>query len=90
MRKFQDSRTEEVFITGFARGVPESVSRQARKIIHVMVAAGALEDLTLFGEVLQWTGPPIRYGVVVIGKWHLTFAWPTAFGRVTEIKLERK
>jgi len=89
MKRFDDDRTREIYETRFALGVPEHVSVAAHETMHPLVAACSLQDVGILGPIIRLLNTPDRYGLLVNGKWHVTFAWSDDFGAYA-IKLERR
>lgn len=89
MSKFKDKRSHEIYVTRFARDVPEHISVAAHKVMRIVVAAGSLQDIGVLGPIIRWRNAPDRLGIHIDGKWHVSFAWSEDF-KAGEICLERK
>jgi plasmid maintenance system killer protein len=89
MHRFADQRAETVFVTGFAHGVPAHISRMACWDMRVLVAARTMQDVGVIGRIIRWRDDPGRHGLMIGGKWCLTFAWEPGVGAI-EIAIERR
>ena len=89
MEQFSCEKTREVYETRFAADIPDHVSIPAHEKMRVLVAAHSLQDVRVLGPILRWPNLPKRYGLIIHGKWNVTFAWSDDFG-AHEIMLERR
>ena len=88
MSRIGDELTEQIGQSGFAEGVPRHVAERARRLLHLLLAAHELKDVTVIGRIARWAERG-DYGVLVDGKWFLTFRWDPAVG-ARDIRLERR
>jgi hypothetical protein len=88
MSRIADERTELVFQTGVAPGVPKAVGPRAGRMLHLLIAAASLQDVGVIGPIARFASTG-QYGVNVEGKWYLTFVWDPLIG-AKEIRLERR
>jgi plasmid maintenance system killer protein len=89
MSRFSDRETEQVYLTGFQKNIPEHVSRLAHERLRLLLAAASLQDVRVLGKILRWRNSPGVFGVGVDEKWHITFMWEDGIGAHT-IALERR
>ena len=89
MKRFDDERIQGIYETRFCHGVPEHVSVAAHKLVHPLLAACSLQDVSVLGAIFRWSNSPERYGLLVEGKWYVSFAWNEDFGAVA-IRIERR
>jgi plasmid maintenance system killer protein len=89
MKRFIDAKTQQVYETGFAIGIPECVSLRAHKVIRLLLAACDWQDVGVQGSMVRWRNAPDRNGLLVHGKWYVTFAWSNDFGAYGVV-LERR
>jgi plasmid maintenance system killer protein len=87
--RFAEPRAEQVHRTGFARGLPESTSRKAFKVIRLLLASRDLRDVSVIGGIAVWPNDPDCFGLHVERKWFVTFRWDPRIGAV-EIRLTRR
>ena len=90
MKRLEDEVAEQVYGTRFADGLPEHITVAAHKIMHPLVAAESLQDVGVLGQIVKWANNPGRLGIVVNGKWHVTFTWCEDSNGAFGIKLERR
>ena len=57
--------------------------------MRILVAARNLQDVGVLGPIVRWQNALERFGLLVNGKWHVTFAWSEELG-ASEIILERR
>jgi len=90
MKRFANTRAEEVHKTGFARGVPKNIGRQAHWLMHLLLAAQDLQDVGFIGKITRWCVDDRElYGLHINGKWYVTFLW-LELARAVEVNIERR
>ncbi len=89
MHRFSGTRAEEAYRTGFISGLPKHIGRRAHWIIHQLLAAHTWQDVRVIGRIARWSNYPHRYGLLLDGKWWVTFAWDDLIGAV-ELKVGRR
>ena len=89
MTMFEDQGTRDVYIDGFAAGIPKHVARRAKWIIQLLLAANSWQDVSVIGTIYRFTNERGRYGIRVDGKWHIVFSWVEEHG-AARVTLERR
>lgn len=89
MNRFQNKKTEVIYLTRFANGVRQHVSVAAHEIMRLLVASHSHQDLAVIGQIVRWTKVKGLFGLHVEGKWYVTFRWSEDFGAY-DILLERR
>lgn len=89
MNRFASETVAEIYEWRFAKDIDEHLSIATHKRLHPLVAARSLQDVDVYGPIFNWPNAPGRLGILVEGKWYLTFEWIEPLGAF-EIRLERK
>ncbi len=89
MNRFATETVAEIYEWRFAKDVDQHLSIATHKLLHPLMAARSLQDVDVYGPIYNWTKAPGKLGILVEGKWYLTFVWVEGEGPF-EICLERK
>lgn len=89
MNRFADETAAEIYQWRFAQGVEQHLSVATHKLLNRLVATTTMDDVDVYGPIYNWPNAPGRFGILVEGKWYLTFQWLEGQGAF-EITLERR
>src|ERR1019366_6453390 len=89
MERFAHKRAEEAYRSGFVRGVPKHVAREAGRIIRLLIHARGWQDIGTINRIARFVNHPGEYGLRVEGKWFVVFEFSESFGAI-ELRLERR
>jgi len=89
MHRFGNAGAEDAHSRGFGPGLPKHIARKAHQVIHLLIASHTIQDVRVIGLIYRWPKHPQRWGLLIEGKWFVTFVWIDGLG-ATEINLERR
>lgn len=76
IRSFRSKALERLWTKADVRGIGSDQLKRVLRMLKVLDAAAALDDLNLPGcrfHLLH--GSPVRYSLTVTGNWRITFEW---------------